>query len=379
MLALLLSIEQVVLADPTKWLIDLDAAGPGGGLREYPWLAAALLDLPLRSGVPTIFHYFAVIVACLLAVDGAMTVALWRAGGKRLSSGLWLWLLTVPALGPLAFARYDLLPAVITAFALLAVANGRAVGGGLLVAIAGGLKIWPFALLPALLLPETPRARARLLGALLVCAGAIAVAALLAAGSDRLVSPFAMQGERGLQIEAFVALPFLWLRYFDGGSRWTVRFAACHCHEIFGPGVDVALHVTSLLVVAGAAFVALLYVRAFQAPAPARSARRGALLAALTVLVWVAGARVFSPQYLLWLAAPLAVFAALPGAAPKPAEVALLVGAAALTHFIYPLTYEALIVERHAVQSVSLAALSMRDALLLALGWRLGRRALDWA
>lgn len=379
MLALLLGIEYDVFADPTKWLIDLDAGGPGAGLLEYPWPAAALLDLPLRIGVPTILHYFAVVVACLLAVDAAMTWTFWRASGTRLSHGVWLWLLTVPALGPLVLARYDLLPAALAALALLAMANGRAAGAGLLAAVGSALKIWPVIVLPALLLPAQRAARARLIAAFLACGFAFALMTLLAAGWIRLASPFAVQGERGLQIEAFAALPFLWLRYFEGGGVWKVGFAPCHCTEIFGPGVHVALQAGKLLMAAGGALVAFLYVRAFQAPTQARTPSRAALLAAFSLLAWFAGAGAFSPQYLLWLAALLALLGVLPGAAVRRADVALLVAAAGLTHFVYPLTYEALVVERHFLQPVSLAALSVRDALLLMLAWRMGRRAWEWA
>lgn len=378
MLALLLGIEDVVLSDPVKWLVDLDAAGPGGGLREYPWPAAALLDLPLEIGIPTLSHYFGVVVSTLVAVDAGMTWTLWRAAGRRFGNGLWLWLLGVAAVGPIAFARYDLLPAVLTALALLAVRT-RAAGAGLLAALAAALKIWPAVALPALLLPGDREARTRLLAAFLACASAFVLLTLVAAGWERLWSPFGMQGARGLQIEAFAALPLLWARYFEGGALWVVRFAPCHCHEIFGPGVHLALQLGTLAGLAGAGLVVAVYVRALRAPAAERTTSRATAVAALSVLLWMTASKVFSVQYLLWLAAPLAVLGVLPDARMKRADVALFVSAAALTHLVYPLTYEALAVERHLLQLVPLVALSVRDVLLLALAWRLGRRCWNWA
>ena len=376
---LLFAIEYVVLSDPKKWLVDLDAAGPGTGLPEYPWPAAYLLYLPVAIGVPTILHYFAIVVLCMLAVDAVLTWWLWRAAGKHIANGVWLWLLVVPALGPVAFARYDILPAALTALALLCMTRARFVRAGVFAAAGAGLKLWPAVALPALLLPGERDARLRLLSAFAACALVLIVATLLAAGGERLVSPFAAQAQRGLQIEAFTALPLLWARYFEGGSLWTVQFAACHCHELFGPGVNFALHAATAITAAGAVFILMLYLRAFAATARSRTPERAALLTAFAIVVWIVGAKVFSPQYLLWLAAPLAVLGVLPGRAAKRTDVALLAAAAALTHFVYPMTYEALLVERHFFQAFTLVALSVRDGLLVALAWRLGWRAWEWA
>ena len=82
----------MLLADPTNWLIELDARGPASAFPEYPWPAVALLDLPLRLEVPTVLHYYAIIVCFMLAVDALFAWLLWRSAGARMSRGLWLWL-----------------------------------------------------------------------------------------------------------------------------------------------------------------------------------------------------------------------------------------------------------------------------------------------
>lgn len=377
MLALLGGLEHVVLMDPRNWLVDLDARGSALALPEYPWPAVQLLDLPLKLGVPTILHYFAAVVVFLLALDAAFAWMLWRAGGRRLTAGMWLWLLVPPALGPLALARFDLVPALLAAAALLSVRSAPA-GAGLLAGLGAAFKLWPAVALPALLVPGGRQARLRVLAAFCGSVAFLALVTSAAAGWARLWSPFAVQGERGLQIEAFSALPLLWARYLDGGSRWSVAFAAnCHCHELSGPGTGIALAAGAAAALALAAFVALLYARAFALPAAARSGLPAALIVALSLLAWIIGAKVLSPQYLLWLTAPLAAAGVAPGTTLRATDIALAVAAGLLTHFIYPLTYEALVVPRHFFQGEALVALTLRDVLLVALGARLGLQA--WA
>jgi hypothetical protein len=372
----LLHLEHVVLMDPRNWLVELDAHGVVAAMPEYPWPAVVLLDLPLRLGVPTIVHYFAVVVLFLLLVDAAITWILWRGAGRRLASGIWLWVLLVPALGPLVLARFDLVPALLAAASLLAVrsAPGRA---GVLAAVGAAFKIWPAVLLPALLLPGERAARLRALAGFIACTIAVLVVTAVAAGWARAVSPFAMLATRGLHLEAFAALPLLWARFLEGGSRWTVTFSeACHCHELVGPGTGWAAAAGMLVLLAGAAVTVLLYARAFARPAAERCAAQGALLAAFSLLVWIVGARVFSPQFLLWLAAPLAVAGVLPGAALRAFDVALLAAAALLTQLVYPLGYEALLVQGHFLQDEALIALTLRDAVLVFIAFRVARRVL---
>src|SRR5207244_10732429 len=81
--------------------------------------------------------------------------------------------------------------------------------------------------------------------------------------------------------------------------------------------------------------------------------------------------RVYSPQPRLRLAPPLAVLGTLPGAPLARLDLALVAAAALFTHLIYPLGYEAVLVERHPLQAIFLVIATLRDALLVALGVRL--------
>ncbi len=167
------------------------------------------------------------------------------------------------------------------------------------------------------------------------------------------------------------------------GGGWAVRQdALCKCHELYGPGVDVALQLTFPALVVAAAGIAVLHVRAFTAGPSRRTVTMAALLTAVSLIAWMMTARVFSPQYMIWLAAPLAVLGTLSGAPLARLDLAFVAAAALLTHLIYPLGYEAVLVERHPLQPIFLVIATLRDALVVALGvrlaiqtWRLTRRA----
>ena len=65
----------------------------------------------------------------MLAVDAAFTGLLWRADGRRRGDATNLWLWFVPALGPLAYFRFDLVPAVLAGGAVLAAIRRPAMAG----------------------------------------------------------------------------------------------------------------------------------------------------------------------------------------------------------------------------------------------------------
>jgi hypothetical protein len=171
-------------------------------------------------------------------------------------------------------------------------------------------------------------------------------------------------------------LPFLWLRLLATGTPWVVQAnQQCNCHEIAGPGVAHAIAIAGFATFAAAAGVLTLHVRALFAPPAARSSALATLLALLLLIAWVATARVFSPQYMIWLAAPLAVLGVLPGNKLARIDLALFVAACVLTHLVFPLLFDALIWERYFLQGPVLMLLTLRDALVVALAARLAAQA----
>jgi hypothetical protein len=205
-----------------------------------------------------------------------------------------------------------------------------------------------------------------------VAALAIAAVTLDAARAERLWSPFSFQAQRGLQVEAFAALPLLWARHFGALADSAIVYAACKCHEIHGPWSGAALSAASGALWLGVAGLAALHVRALRAPPAARTSALAAQLAALSVIVWIAAGKAFSPQYLVWVAAPLAALGALPGRRLPWTDIALLLAACALTQLVFPSRYDVLILGGEGAAPV-LAALTLRDLLLVALGIRIAR------
>ena len=138
---------------------------------EYPPLPLGLMLLP-RLVADTLPGYRAALAACL---GGLFLLACWlgaalarAAGGKPDAETVWRrmgWLGL--ATGHLLVARFDLLPAVLVAGALLAVLHRRDRLGGVLVGLAFMTKLYPLLLFPPLLAllwgwgERTPRAAHR--------------------------------------------------------------------------------------------------------------------------------------------------------------------------------------------------------------------------
>lgn len=364
---LLLVPESGVLSDVDYFARAFAEAGPGKALPEYPWPAVALLYLPVQLGISGGMPYNLSLVALFLAVDASFAWHLWRAGGARVTPGIALWLALGPLLGPLVLTRFDTLAAALAASALLARAGQRPGSAGTLVALGCGVKLFPVLGAPALLLPGGWRARLGTIAGIALSGLALAGATVAAAGFERLWSPLTFQAERGLHVEAFSALPLLWARHFDPGG-WQTVLAQCRCWELQGPGVEAAMQLGSGALWLGVAGLVLLHARAFAAPPALRTAALAARLTVLFLVVWIASNKVFSPQYLIWLAAPLAALGVMEKL-PR-ADLALLAIACLLTQVVFPLNYPAL---AHAEQSKLwvLAVLTLRDAAILALGVRL--------
>jgi hypothetical protein len=369
----MLAPQRSLLADFTNLGKAIAQAGAASGVPEYPWLAAVLYELPLALGASTWTQYYSSMVALFLVVDAAFALCLWRAGGRRASSGFVAWLLLFPAIGPLLVTRFDIMPAALAACALLARSASRPVLAGALATAGCGLKLWPALALPALLVPGGRRERRDIIAGAVLTGLLLGALTVVAVGAERLWSPFYFQARRGLQVEAFAALPLLWAHHIAGHADTMIVYAECKCHEIHGPGTGAALLLASSALLLGAAGLALLYARAFRAPEAVRTTSLALQLIVLSVIVWIATGKVFSPQYLLWVAAPLAALGVLPGRQLPRADIALLLLACALSQFVFPSHYSPLILGGDDAARV-LSALTLRDLLLLALGARLAAR-----
>lgn len=326
--------------DRAWMLADL---GVGNTLREYPTPLAGLLFLPWLLGGGQEGPYLFWFVTLVLAADLALCVLLWR---SRLPGRVWAivtWSAIGALLGPLIWLRVDLFPAMLVGAGALFVVTRPAVAGVLL-ALGAGLKLWP-GVLAGVLVDRNVLRRGSWRTPVLAFAGTgalIVTISVAAGGWERLLSPLAWQSERGLQIES---VPATVLMVLSAGDRntWAVQMSHYQAFELFGPGVAEAVVVSDVLTVVGVLVGALVLVRSWLAPAADRFDRTETvvigMLAAISLLIVTN--KTLSPQYVIWLAGPLAVLVALRGfRVRRVRRLVTLVGlVAALTHLVYPVWY----------------------------------------
>lgn len=328
---------------------------------EYPTPAALLLNLPYLLGVHDYENYRLVIMISMTAADAAFAVLLGRLAGPISVLG---WMILTTALGQVALLRFDMLPAVVAAAALLLAMNKSNRASMILVTIGVSLKVWPIILIPLLLMVSTRRkqALAWLGGSGLI----LLIGALLAGGSQRLWSPLIYQTERGLQIEAIAATPSM--RAWAIQPGFAVAYSPFRAYEVTGPGVPGALAaVTALTIAAFIGWIVLVvwWIRRGSQPAATP------YLAMTGIGAFLVTSAALSPQYLLWIAAPTAVLLGLrvgagSGPAPYPAQLTWMgvIVICLLTTAIYPVNYAGLF-ELSPTTPRVIALLTLRNILLV--------------
>lgn len=319
-----------------------------------PMLAAMVLG-PELYGVGWLLVVVvtnAVVLAYLLARTGPGS----RFGALRITAAWW-WIGFMLLLGPVALGRIDVTTVAIAIIALLVAQHRPVVAGGLL-AIATWIKVWPAVLVAAIVVASRRRATT----AISYVASALAIGlVVLALGSGANSLGFiSQQSSRGLQIEAPISTVWMWIAYVDPTSASVKYIQSINTFQVVGSGVDEASALmTPLLVVSSAVLLTLGVV-------VVRSGARPTHLLAPLSLAIVVGLLVFnkvgSPQFVLWIAAPIVLGITTQGRRfLAPAMLAL--GIAAVTQVFYPFGYDALLV----LQPVMLVMLTLRNLALIAL------------
>jgi hypothetical protein len=343
--------------------------GHGGGLPvgddrwQYPPGAAVAFVLPEFAHTLSVLPYRVAFVALSLLADAAVTAAL----ARRDRGAALFWVAGITALGPVALARFDLLPAAAALAAVLAVSAGRPGRAGFHLGVGTLLKVWPVLLVIALPWPAARTrgsgwswaAAARLAGGLLAAVAAFAAIAVLTGWWRDALGFVGAQRARGLQVEAVAATPFV-VAHMVGGPAPTYSYGALQFDGPVARGVATACSLAEAVTIVLAALWWWLRARppaggghgpvAARGDGPAALAATLAARAVALVTVVVVTARVLSPQYLVWLlaltAAGLAVGgrtapAGQPDARPAPGGYlpATMLAVAALSQVIYPWRY----------------------------------------
>lgn len=333
---------QFVHNDVSYYGYHLDAmleTGDTSVMAEYPMPAVWLLQLvyTIGGGWQHWLPWFAAIMIGLVAI---VAMTLYRVGN---AAGAAFWIVFIGACGPLVWFRFDLIPAAVVAWACLCITTRPRLAGAL-VAIGASVKLWPalFALPMAAPNPLGPTKGRQRLVAFLVAGLALATASLVAVGWDRSASPITWQGDRGLQMESVPASPLMFLRAFTDNPSWTVDLSEFNAIELYGPGVDLLLAVSTALTVGSLALTGWLTWRLMRTFRTDSSRLHEAILLAILaiLLATIVANKTLSPQYVPWFAGPLAALLVTRRSAWLRRHVIVqavgMVAVAALTQYTYP-------------------------------------------
>ncbi|MCC9145677.1 MULTISPECIES: glycosyltransferase family 87 protein [unclassified Arthrobacter] len=343
------------------------------GLQDGHWVGIdAGWVYPIAALVPmvlaAVFGYGGYQFAWFLlftALNACGVAVLSRRAGSRGTAAAYWWLAVTSLLGPVAVGRVDGLTAPLVIMGLLFLA-ARPVLASALLAVATWIKVWPAAVILAVLVAWKKRLTLLATGA--AVSAVIAVAVAVSGGLPHLLSFFGEQGARGMQMEAPFTTPGLWQAILGSSDAHIYEDKIINTREVRGAlGEPVAALMTPLLALAALAVVGLL-IWALRRGADPRALLISGSLA--LVSAFIVFNKVGSPQFMLWLGAVVAVGLAWEGRSWKVPGM-LMPAIAALTTLVYPMFYSALYNDLNVAVALLLTA---RNILLLVLfGWSLAR------
>ncbi|MEO5535233.1 MAG: glycosyltransferase 87 family protein [Pseudolysinimonas sp.] len=253
----------------------------------------------------------------------------------------WWWLGFLVVLGPVAIGRIDSFTVPIAIIGMLVLVT-RPLLAGVLLTVAAWIKVWPAAIVAAVIVAGRDRVRI-IIGAAAITA-VIVIADLALGGGGTLFSFLSEQTGRGLQVEAVIATPWM----------WDATLGVGHSQVYYDHGIlTFQLRGQNVLAVAAAATPMLAIVALVLLGLGILATRRGRtpsevlppLVLALTVALIIFN-KVGSPQFVTWLAVPIVfglMTAAVSGGRSFRVPAALALVIAGLTQAFYPYLYAELL------------------------------------
>lgn len=266
----------------------------------------------------------------LVAVLDAVALVLVARRGRGLA---WWWLLCTALIGPVAVARIDgvALPFAVVGVLLLA---ERPAVAAVLLTVAAWVKVWPAAIVAAVLIVR--RRIASTISAAALTSAVIIGLALLAGARGTVFSFVSEQASRGIQVESPVALPWLWSAALGDQGVGVYYDTDILTFQIRGTGVQAVAAVMTPVLVIGVLVLVLLALLARLRRAADEEVLAVTALGFVSALI--ALNKVGSPQYLTWYVAPVLLgLLVAPRRFRLPAVLVLV--AAGLTQLIYPWYY----------------------------------------
>ncbi|MFD4752783.1 glycosyltransferase 87 family protein [Streptomyces sp. GZWMJZ-114] len=250
-----------------------------------PGAALAVLAPKLLPFLSYATAFYVLALVCDALVTALLLYAATRPG--RRFAGVWVWVVGVALLGPVVFARYDVMVTALSVAALLA-GTRRARAFGALAALGAVVKVWP-----VLLLVGTPRGE----GTRRSWTSAAVTGLVLLAGFGLLMpgslSFLTAQRDRGTEVESLGALVFHFARHFGWDGRVAFHYGSM---EFLGTGVPLVSALAQVLSVLALCWLVLWRVRA-----RVWSEATFADAAFTALLLFTTTSRVISPQYMVWL------------------------------------------------------------------------------
>jgi hypothetical protein len=319
---------------------------------EYPPGALPFFIGPSLADKDSYLSIFRLIAAAGIVL-GIVLLALLLGrlqAGPRLHYAAVLFAAITPALlGAFTLRRFDMWPAALCIGVLYLLLIRKARLAFALLAVATLLKTFPVVLLPLALLWTDRRERVRALG--VFCAiGLVVLVPFAAIAHGGLYNSYAAQIYRHLHLDSLGSSILLVLNrpletFYDKG--WSVR----------GSGAETIAGLQTVLELSVVAVVVVLYARSRRGPWELVAAATAALAAAACL------GKVFSPQYLLWVA-PLILLAR------SRLAVVLCTAALLLTNLLYPDRYFGLLAQHEGeawlLFARNMLAVAMTAALLYA-------------
>ncbi|UWE08886.1 glycosyltransferase 87 family protein [Actinacidiphila bryophytorum] len=312
---------------------------------QYPPGAAAVLVAP---GALPFLGYTAAFFWLAFLADAAIFAALLRDASRRSwrLDGAWVWVAGTALLGPIVYARYDIMATAVGVAALLLLRRSPTAGG--IAAGAGALiKLWPLLLLLGTH-PGRATRRAWAAAGATVAGGALFFRATMPGAFSFLT----FQRDRGTEIESLGGLALHLARHAGWHGVTALHYGSI---EFLGPGVEAVSDTALALSLAGFGWLLLWRVRArvFTASTPYDAGFAG-------VLLFTATSRVISPQYMVWLVGIGAVCLSRRESVMR-LPVLLLLPAALLTTLEFPVYFAHVV----ASDTMGVALILSRNALLL--------------
>lgn len=342
--------------DALTWDMRHADASPYGPIlkMEYPPAAIPILMVPRYVRAVSYRTEFVILMVLFDAIGLYGLIRIARRTGSWWGAATWFVL--VPALGPVAYTRLDLVMAVALVWTMERSLAGRWGQVGWLIAFGTALKLVPLLLLP-LLFFVAPRDRRRLLVGSFGAGIGLALLPFINVLPDMYRSVIGYHTGRGVQAESIWGAGMLAARWI---ADYPVAIVSSHrAWDAVSESSDVLKtlsNVVSLAVVAGAVVLAV--------RTRVEDLRRASLLVfgAMSLLVGVG--RVYSPQYVLWLIALGAVAMAVAPRLAAPAAAVLAV-TTVLAHLEFPVWFwDALFYGKGG----ALIALIARDLLTVVVG-----------